>query len=172
MEKLKENNSKIYYNGSKWKTNNCGEIEIVGKSIKSGYYICKFEDGTIFDFTISNIKRGSIKNPNFPSVVGVGFIGVGKNLVSIKNKATKEYGSKEKGEKVAAAAMWKNLKKESVVEKPIVSESEQKLRKYIRNRIEEKLQNKKHSINENVKSDKLKKLDEMIDKTLLKLVNE
>lgn len=35
----------------------------------------------------------------------------GKNFDKVAAKATKKYGSKEIGEKVAAAAMWKNIKK-------------------------------------------------------------
>jgi hypothetical protein len=34
----------------------------------------------------------------------------GKGFAKVAAKAAKEYGSKEKGEKVAAAAMWKNIK--------------------------------------------------------------
>ena len=34
----------------------------------------------------------------------------GKGFKGLAAKASKEYGSKEKGEKVAAAAMWKNIK--------------------------------------------------------------
>ena len=33
----------------------------------------------------------------------------GKNFEKIAKRATKQYGSKEAGERVAAAAMWKNL---------------------------------------------------------------
>lgn len=36
----------------------------------------------------------------------------GKGFEKIADKAAKKYGSKEKGEKVAAAAMWKNIKRE------------------------------------------------------------
>jgi predicted transcriptional regulator len=36
----------------------------------------------------------------------------GKGFEKLASKAAKEYGSKEKGEKVAAASMWKNIKKE------------------------------------------------------------
>jgi hypothetical protein len=36
----------------------------------------------------------------------------GKGFEKLADKAAKEYGSKEKGEKVAAAAMWKNLNRE------------------------------------------------------------
>lgn len=48
-------------------------------------------------------------------------------------------------------------------------QKENQIRKYIRNRIEEKFNGKKSSLNESKKSAKLKKLDELIDKTLLKL---
>jgi hypothetical protein len=45
-----------------------------------------------------------------------------------------------------------------------MNESEKKLRKYIRNRLEEHAGIKKPSLNENVKSEGLKKLDRLIDK--------
>lgn len=35
----------------------------------------------------------------------------GKNFKKVASKAAKKYGSKEAGERVAAAAMWKNLSK-------------------------------------------------------------
>jgi hypothetical protein len=38
----------------------------------------------------------------------------GKGFEMIANKAAKKYGSKEAGKKVAAAAMWKNVKREGV----------------------------------------------------------
>jgi hypothetical protein len=38
----------------------------------------------------------------------------GKGFEKIANKAAKKYGSKEKGKKVAAAAMWKNVQREDV----------------------------------------------------------
>jgi hypothetical protein len=41
----------------------------------------------------------------------------GKGFEKLADKAAKEYGSKEKGEKVAAASMWKNIKRESVEKK-------------------------------------------------------
>lgn len=40
----------------------------------------------------------------------------GKGFEKLAAKAAKQYGSKEKGEKVAASAMWKNIKKENVNE--------------------------------------------------------
>jgi len=47
-----------------------------------------------------------------------------------------------------------------------MNESERKLRKYIRNRLEERVGIRKPSLNENEKSEVLKKLDRTIDKTI------
>jgi hypothetical protein len=88
----------------------------------------------------------------------------GKGFEKVAQKAAKEYGSKEKGEKVAAAAMWKNVKREGKEEdKEVVDESEDRLRKYIRARLEEKKGLRKVSLNESKKSDKMKKFDKLID---------
>ncbi len=87
----------------------------------------------------------------------------GKNFEKIAKKATDKYGDEETGKKVAAAVMWKNIKREDVEKEKTISESEQKLRKYIRRRLEEKMGLKKPMINESIKSEKLKKLDSMID---------
>jgi len=35
----------------------------------------------------------------------------GKHFKEVADKAAKKYGSKERGEKVAAAAMWKNIRR-------------------------------------------------------------
>jgi len=89
----------------------------------------------------------------------------GKGFDKVANKAAKEYGSKEAGEKVAAAAMWKNIKKEGVEEEgKVVTESELKLRKYIRQHLEENAGLRKPTLNEDKKSETMKKLDAIIDK--------
>lgn len=88
----------------------------------------------------------------------------GKGFDVVAKKAAKKYGSAEKGEKVAAAAMWKNIKKEGKDVDNVMSESENKLRKYIRNRLEEHAGIKKPILTENKKSDTLMKLDAIIDK--------
>jgi len=88
----------------------------------------------------------------------------GKGFEKLANKAAKEYGSKESGEKVAAAAMWKNIKKEGEEkEGEQLSEAEIRVRKYIRNRLEEKVGLRKATLNESTKSPKLKQLDNLID---------
>jgi hypothetical protein len=58
--------------------------------------------------------------------------------------------------------------KKSIKVKEPISESETKLRKYIRNRLEEISGKKKMSLNENKKSEKLKSLDKMIDESYFK----
>lgn len=80
----------------------------------------------------------------------------GKDFEKVE-KAAKKSGATNP-EKVAAAAMWKNAAKDKQI-----SESEQKLRNYIRTRLNEITGISKPKLNENAKSDKLKKLDSMID---------
>lgn len=55
----------------------------------------QFEDGTIVENRqYNNFKRGEIKNPFFPSVYGVGFIGVGDYKTCDENgKQTKCHGT-------------------------------------------------------------------------------
>lgn len=44
----------------------------------------------------------------------------GKGFEDVEKKATKQYGSKEKGQKVAAAAMWKNIQREEDVKEELI----------------------------------------------------
>jgi hypothetical protein len=89
----------------------------------------------------------------------------GKGFEKVADKAAKEYGSKEVGKKVAAAAMWKNLKNEDVeAETELMTESERKIRVYVRKRLAEVAGLIKPSLNEAKKSETLKKLDALIDK--------
>ena len=85
-----KNESKIYANGKKFMTSNGGEVEIVGKVDKS-HFLVVFEDGTIIMAQNSAIRTGRVKNPNVPSVLGVGYLGVGNHLASKGCKDTKEY---------------------------------------------------------------------------------
>ena len=96
-----ENTSKVYYNGSKWESNNCGEFEIIEKTDrhcvdKRGYkeykyYLCKFKDNTIVEARNSEIKIGKVRNPNHPSLCNIGYLGEGKWEFYINQIATKEY---------------------------------------------------------------------------------
>jgi hypothetical protein len=97
---------------------------------------------------------------------------VNKELAAIKkrNEARKEKGEKETAadkEQRAELQFAKRAKqgwKESVEKKPVMNEVEQKLRKYIRARIEEKVGLRKSVLTESKKSETLKKLDELINK--------
>jgi len=101
---LRENDSKVYYNSSKWKSNNCGEFTVIGKLNKYDLvngrkkyrvYLCQFEDGTIVEAYFSAIHIGNVSNPNSPSVHDIGYIGEGQWKASTvetgKRKITKEY---------------------------------------------------------------------------------
>lgn len=65
---------------------------IIEAYLKSGWRRIKFLDSNyIVDVHISAIKRGEIKNPFHPSLLGVGFIGVGEAIVSEHGKLTTAY---------------------------------------------------------------------------------
>jgi hypothetical protein len=55
------------------------------------FFIVQFEDGTKVLVEQGNIKKGTIKNPNQPSVYGVGFPGQGKYPTRENGKQTREY---------------------------------------------------------------------------------
>lgn len=88
---IEENNSKVYFNGSIWKTNNFGQLKIIGKN--KSKYICEFEDGTKVLASHTNIKNGGVRNPNYPTIYKIGFWGEGEYKTSIEGtkKMTKEY---------------------------------------------------------------------------------
>jgi len=59
-------------------TTNQGDLEIIAYSTSKDCDV-RFDDGTILkNIHFVHIKNGSIKNPNFRSIAGVGFQGVGK----------------------------------------------------------------------------------------------
>jgi len=95
------NKSKVYFDGSKWKTNDYGEIEVIGRSdrvvIKKNkytehpYFFVRFKDGTVVEANQSSIKNGSLKNRNEPRVYGFGYVGYGKHKAYVNGKDAKEY---------------------------------------------------------------------------------
>lgn len=103
MEKYKliKNTSKVYFNGSIWKSNNCGQFKIIGKTNKYRidkrgykeyrYYLCEFIDSTVVEAKTSEIKLGKVRNPNYPSICNRGYLGEGEWKFYINQKATKEY---------------------------------------------------------------------------------
>ena len=72
--------------GEKYITNEGCEVEIIEYFSATNCtvrFMCGLIRPNIF---FNNVKKGNIKNPHHPSVYNVGFIGVGKYLVSIKRK--------------------------------------------------------------------------------------
>ena len=75
-----------------YKTKQGCTIKIINKT-KVGYSMVKFLDDYGYEVEVKNssISRGTIRNPYYPSVCGIGYRGVGEYKVSINSKATKEY---------------------------------------------------------------------------------
>ena len=79
--------------GEKYVTNEGYSIEII-EYFRKDNCTAKFEDGTIVTCVQYNhIKGRGVKNPNHKSVLGVGYIGVGKYKTRVQNKLTKHYTS-------------------------------------------------------------------------------
>lgn len=52
----------------------------------------QFEDGSkVYDKTYESVKKGWVKNPNTRSVVGVGYMGIGKYKSRTNGKHNKDY---------------------------------------------------------------------------------
>ena len=79
------------YVGNIYPTNTSGKLEVI-KHINSDNVEVKFiETGYITETHKSNVVKGSVKDKLFPSVFGVGFIGVGRYIATVKGKQTKVY---------------------------------------------------------------------------------
>lgn len=63
--------------GSKYKSKKSGDF-IVTESLGNGHYKVTFEDGYETTAIRHWIINGSVKNPNYPSALGVGFVGEGE----------------------------------------------------------------------------------------------
>ena len=93
--KLRESDSK--YIGNTYTTNKGEKFKVLGCSnIKNkygsySYFLIEFEDKVKIIVPISSVFNKYIKNPNTPSVWGIGFIGQGKYKTTINKKYTKEY---------------------------------------------------------------------------------
>lgn len=92
------NNNKVYKNNTIWETNNFGKIKIIGgsdrvdKNGKNKYVFVEFvSDNTVIETRTSSIRTGEVKNPNQPSVFGVGYLGQGINRSSYQGKRNKKY---------------------------------------------------------------------------------
>lgn len=61
--------------GKKFETINYGSYTIIDRDVDKRYYIIQFDNGYIKKAIIAQIKKGAIKNPYYPSMCGVGYIG-------------------------------------------------------------------------------------------------
>ncbi|CAL9959044.1 HNH endonuclease [Vibrio phage 219E48-1] len=79
------------YTGNIYTTNSSGKLVITKyvhcKNVEVRFVNTGFETTARMD----NIRLGRVKDPLYPSVFGVGFIGVGEYKVSVNSKITKAY---------------------------------------------------------------------------------
>lgn len=73
-------------------SNNNGKYSIVEYN-HSKDVVVKFEDGTIVNTNCAQIKRGTVRNPNKPSVFGLGYIGQGEYESGTTGKIYKNYNT-------------------------------------------------------------------------------
>lgn len=77
--------------GNIYTTTNCGDIEII-QYINCYDITIKFhKTGTILKSSSDNIRTGRVKDYMQPSKFGVGYLGEGKYLKSVKRKPTEAY---------------------------------------------------------------------------------
>lgn len=57
--------------GTQFKTNSSGVCTVIKYENASNVYVM-FEDGTFVKVSSGNLRAGSVKNPNKPSIFGVG----------------------------------------------------------------------------------------------------
>ena len=81
-------NSDKYYVGSEWCSKNNELFDIIGKDImRDGYYYIQFynDPEIIKSVQIGNIVKGSVNNPNTPSLCDIGYIGEGNHNTKSKS---------------------------------------------------------------------------------------
>lgn len=77
--------------GEKYPTREGDEVKVI-EYFNSRNVTIQFKDGTITkNNQFSPIKRGTLKNPNTPSVCGIGYMGQGKYKSKINGKPTKSH---------------------------------------------------------------------------------
>ena len=77
--------------GSVYNTNSSGYLEVVHYCCSSCVYVQFLSSGFVMRTMSSKILTGSVKDPFFPSVFGVGYAGVGSHKRSNNRKNTKVY---------------------------------------------------------------------------------
>lgn len=80
------------FNGDKFPSQRYGTFEILDYVSSSEIKIA-FEDGTELITNSSNVRTGKVRNPNYRSIHGIGFVGQGIYPTSINRQNTKEYNA-------------------------------------------------------------------------------
>lgn len=73
------------------KSNKCGEFLILNAIDSANVKVRFISTGFEGTFRAGNIRKGEVKDPMFPSVCGVGFVGAGRFKPTVNMKITKEY---------------------------------------------------------------------------------
>ncbi len=68
-----------------------GSLKVVKELSGSKLLVEFLQTGNVFEAHKHNVLKGRVKDKLFPSVFGVGFIGIGKHAATIKGKKTKAY---------------------------------------------------------------------------------
>lgn len=72
------NKNKLEWEGKVLPSNNSGEFKILEYKGTNNVLIKFVNTGTELEVSLSNIKKGSVKDPYYPSVYGVGYFGIGE----------------------------------------------------------------------------------------------
>lgn len=72
-------------------TNNYGDVEVVSYESSTRVGVRFTSDGTIVFTSANHIRNGRVKNPNHPSVCGIGFVGIGKHSAARGSKAYEKW---------------------------------------------------------------------------------
>ena len=75
--KILGDNLSFEYLGKEFETNKCGKCVVTDYSGSNNITIKFYHPEYITKCTLSSLRKGSVKNPLFPSVYGKGYIGVG-----------------------------------------------------------------------------------------------
>lgn len=86
------NSRRIFVAGSAHSTNTSGSVTVI-EYINCHKIIVEFNDSRKYVATVSagNLLKGRVKNPYYPNVFGVGYIGVGPYAASIGRNHTTSY---------------------------------------------------------------------------------
>lgn len=78
--------NKLEYEGKIFPSNSCGDFKILEYRSTNDVLIEFLQTGTRMSVWLGNIKKGTIKDRLYPSVYGVGYVGIGEFKTKIDGK--------------------------------------------------------------------------------------